>query len=81
MKKYYLFHVRQYDTKLKRYRLRIYKIKTEDPYSVIGQMYQTAKERIDNIVSEDFSKEKESHLLDKGYPTRILKEIKEGWDK
>lgn len=81
MKKYYLFYVRQYDTKLKRYRLRIYKVKTEDPYSIIGQMYQTAKERIDNIVSENFSKEKESDLLDRGYPTRLLKEIKKEWDK
>lgn len=65
--KTYLLKVKQYDTTVRDYRLKVYKVTTDNVYRVIGKIYCTALEEIKRIDYSEWTQEREDFWIEYGY--------------
>ena len=65
--KTYLLKVKQYDITIDDYRLKVYKVTTDNIYRIIGKMYCTALEKIERIDYSEWMQEREDYWRVKGY--------------
>ncbi|MDE6472073.1 MAG: hypothetical protein K2L52_03510 [Clostridia bacterium] len=70
----YLLKVKQYDITLNDYRLKVYKVKTNDIYHVIGKIYCNAFERIESMSYGLWTKQREEFWEKEGYSVVDYKE-------
>ena len=64
--KTYLLKVKQYDTAVHDYRLKVYKVTTDNIYRVIGKIYCTALEEIKRIDYSEWTQEREDFWIEYG---------------
>lgn len=65
--KTYLLYVRQYDIMINDYRVRVYKVTTDNIYRIIGKIYCTALEKIERIDFNGWLQAREDFWIEKGY--------------
>ena len=65
--KTYLLKVRQYDIMINDYRIKVYKVTTDNVYRIIGKMYSTTLEKIDRIDYSQWIQEGEDYWKEHGY--------------
>lgn len=75
MKTYFLY-VRQYDIFANDYKLKVYKVTTDNVYRIIGKIYCTALEQIKRIDFNIWTKEREEFWIENGYKIINYKEPK-----
>ena len=64
--KTYLLKVKQYDMTIRDYRLKVYKVTTDNVYRVIGKIYCTALEEIKRIDYSEWTQEREDFWIEYG---------------
>ena len=74
--KTYLLKVKQYDTTFRDYRLKVYKVTTDNVYRVIGKIYCTALEEIKRIDYSEWTQEREDFWIEYGSEIRQYHEPK-----
>ena len=77
--KTFLLYVRQYDISVNNNRLKVYKVTTDNLYRIIGKMYCTALEKIDQIDYNGYNEEREKFWKENGYTIEEYKEPKLRW--
>ncbi len=74
--KTYLLKVRQYDITINNYKLKVYKVTTDNIYRVIGKIHSTALEHIERIDYSEWLEEREKFWIDRGYTVTTYREEK-----
>ena len=78
--KTYLLKIKQYDILINDYKLKVYKVTTDNIYRIIGKIYCTSFEQIERITFSIWTIESELYWLVSGYKITNYKEPKSSED-
>lgn len=74
--KTYLLKVRQYDITTNDYRIKVFKVTTDNIYRIIGKIFSTELEEIKRVDWSEWMPEREEYWKDNGYEVKVYNEPK-----